>query len=76
MIVRGNGKGPPHGVKGRGLVISIIEREDSKRLKDLDYADDICPLANKMDAMKTMTELDVEEASKKAWKSTQGRHKL
>ena len=35
-----------------------------KRLRDLDYTDDICLLAGNMNAMKIMTDLLVEEASK------------
>ena len=41
-----------------------IEWVGSKRLRDLDYADDICLLADNMNAMKIMTDLVVEEASK------------
>ena len=41
-----------------------IECSGSKRLKDLDYADDICMVIYNMDALKTMTRLVVEEASK------------
>ena len=41
-----------------------IEWLDGKRLKDLDYADDICLFAKDIGEMKMMTELVVAEASK------------
>ena len=41
-----------------------IDWTGGKQLKDLDYADDICMLANDIEDMKSMTELVVTEASK------------
>ena len=41
-----------------------IEWVGGKRLKDLDYADDICLFARDIEEMKQMTQLVVEEASK------------
>ena len=41
-----------------------IDWTGGKRLKDLDYADDICMFAKDIDDMKSMTELVVTEANK------------
>ena len=41
-----------------------VEWTGSKRVRDLDYADDTCILADNMNAINIMTDLVVEEASK------------
>ena len=41
-----------------------IEWPGGKRLKDLDYADDVCLFAKDIEEMKMMTELVVAEANK------------